>query len=219
MRITSTSTYILPFIILFLASVSIAHYFLTSYIPSSNNLDETSFTFRLVQISLILTTILYILFRQLTLNIGSTYFKYSLFIFPLCFDIVLSLIINKTYDFSFTPCLSGILLFYALHLLTYRYVATLTTSTIEYKNLLGQSGTISLKLINRLEQKRNFLSFLREFKFLELTKKTAIGFCDEHLDEYEINIFTRAFNNKKIFDSIINNANKCDNFKIRMYTV
>jgi hypothetical protein len=110
-------------------------------------------------------------------------------------------------------------LFYALHLLTYRYVATLTTSTIEYKNLLGQSGTISLKLINRLEQKRNFLSFLREFKFLELTKKTAIGFCDEHLDEYEINIFTRAFNNKKIFDSIINNANKCDNFKIRMYTV
>jgi hypothetical protein len=52
---------------------------------------------------------------------------------------------------------------------------------------------------------------------MRLAKKTSITFCDENLDEYEIDILTNAFENKKIFGKIIKSANDRGNLKIRQY--
>ncbi|WP_325586118.1 hypothetical protein [Puia sp.] len=52
---------------------------------------------------------------------------------------------------------------------------------------------------------------------MHLAKKISITFCDENLDEYEIDIFTNSLQNKKVFNSIVDHANKCGNLKIRQY--
>jgi hypothetical protein len=131
---------------------------------------------------------------------------------------VLPMIISGTFTFSFLPILNGFLLFFSFNLFMNRYTAMLTANAIEYENLFGQKGSIPLTVITKLEQKRNILAFFREFRLLEFAKKTGICFMDENMDEFEINIYTNSFENKRVFDSIINNANQCNNYKIRMYT-
>ncbi len=115
--------------------------------------------------------------------------------------------------------IAGLLLFFSFSVFSNRYVGLLTQTTIKYKNLLGQSGEINLKDIIKPEQKKNLLSIFREFKILDLSRKTGITFTGENLDEYEINIFTKILKAETLFSSIISNANKCGNLKIRQYTI
>jgi len=217
MRISSTTSFILPFVVLFAASFSIVYYIL-EYHSTTAPIDKSDFYTRVVLISLPLTVTLFIVCRLEVLKAGLAYFKYILLALPFLLDMLLSLIVSKGYNFSALPLLSGILLLYSFNLFTHRYFAILTDQTIEYKNLLGQAGSIPLSSVTKLEQKRSMLSIFREFRALDISKKTGVSFLDENLDEYEINIYTRAFDNKRVFESIISNANKCNNFKIRMYT-
>jgi len=137
------------------------------------------------------------------------FWKYKLFQFE--FGTILGL--------EFVALLAGLALLFSYTVFTNRYMATLSENAIHYKNLLGQTGVINLKDIVKLEQKRNLLSLIRTFAFLGFYKKTGIAFIDENLDEYEINIYTKLFQANSIFDSIIDNANKCGNLKIRQYTI
>ncbi|GEO04933.1 hypothetical protein AAE02nite_25970 [Adhaeribacter aerolatus] len=99
-----------------------------------------------------------------------------------------------------------------------RFIGKLTSTEIIYKNLFGQVGVIPLSTITKLEQKRSLLSIIREIRLLEITQKTGITFHDENMDEYEINLFTRAFQNNIMFNKIIENAHSSGNTKIRQYT-
>jgi hypothetical protein len=115
---------------------------------------------------------------------------------------------------------SSIFLYWSIILLRNRYMAILTSETIQYKNLLNEKGVIYLRNVTVLEQKWNFLSFLRSLSFLNWIKKTAVSFKDEHSNEYEIYIFPRVMKGKNhTFDKIIFNARRCDNSTIRQYTV
>jgi hypothetical protein len=111
-----------------------------------------------------------------------------------------------------------VLYYWAYILFSKRYTATLTENAIHYTTLLGLSGEIPLTAIVKLEEKRNILPYLIYYlKFMRLAKKTSITFCDENLDEYEVDILTTAFENKKIFEKIVKTANAQGNLKIRQY--
>jgi hypothetical protein len=85
---------------------------------------------------------------------------------------------------------------------------------------LGHVGEIPLTNLTSLEQKKNILGmFIREARILNISKKMAVGFRDENLDEYEINLFMKVWNEKKIFENIIHNSNRVGNLKVRQYTM
>jgi hypothetical protein len=113
----------------------------------------------------------------------------------------------------------GLLLLYAYTLFNTRYIATLTDTSIQYKNLLGHVGEIPLTTLTSLEQKRNILGVLRYGRILDISRKTAVGFRDENLDEYEINLFMKVWQHNNIFQRIIDNSNKVGNLKVRQYTI
>jgi hypothetical protein len=164
----------------------------------------------------LLAALFFILFRKTT-RVFTThkYLQYGLIFLPS----VIKILLTRYFALDFFPIVAGLFLYYAYTVFAKRYIGILTAETIEYKNLLGQAGLIHLKDVTKLEQKKNLLSIFREFKILDLSRRTGITFCDENLDEYEIDIFTKVFKDDSIFSKIIEHANKCGNLKIRQYTV
>jgi len=174
-----------------------------------------------ILISILLTAGLYFGLRKLVLKVNVNHLKIAIVFFPLVLENILALLIWKHLYYALVyPILLGGVFYLSFILFNKRYIATLTETSIQYETLLGLSGEIPLSAITKLEQKRNMLGVLSaRFKFLDLAKKTSITFCDENLDEYEIDIFTKVFNNRKIFDTIIQRANECGNLKIRQYVI
>lgn len=128
-------------------------------------------------------------------------------------------IVNQVLQLNFLLILSGLFLYLSFYFFSNRYMGYLTDETIEYKNLLGQAGVINLKDIVKLEQKKNILSVLKIFRFLDLSRRTEITFRDESFNEYTIDIFTKAYKGYTLFSKIIENANKVGNGRIRQYVV
>jgi hypothetical protein len=211
-NLSSKTTYIFPFILLFFSSCALIEN-IFGIKPNDNEIVEYSiFAIK----SALLTAILFFVLKKcIGLFTKYKYLKYGLLIFPS----ILFIILLRYLKLDFFAIVAGLLLYYAFVVFSGRYIGNLTEETIEYKNLFGQSGSIFLKDITKLEQKKNLLSIFREFRILDLSRKTGISFCDENLDEYEIDIFTRVFMEDKIFSNIIENANKCGNLKVRQYTV
>jgi hypothetical protein len=218
MKISSKSTYIWPFIILFLTAVLIAFHFFDALIYKAYGYNDDKQYGLYVVIGIVLGIVLYFLLRITSVFLLQGSVKYLLLVLPFIFDVIWQIVVYKGYHFSIWPLFEGVFLYFSWYLLNYRYVASLEEDTIKYRNLFGHTGTIPVSAITKLEQKKSLLSVFREFKLLDITKKTGISFLDEHMDEYEINVFTKAFNNQKIFDTIIERANKVGNLKVRQYT-
>jgi len=218
MRITSRITYLLPFIVLlipsFLISLSLKY-----YLFNFNHSEQTE-DVAIALLTIIVATGLYIGMRKLIVRVSRLFFRIAILLFPLLLQVVMAVVTRQLHTLlGLSPFVSGGLLYLSWLLLDGRYIATLTATSIQYENLLGQTGEIPLHAISKLEQKKQLLSVFRELRFLSLAKKTGIGFYDENRDEYEINIFTKIFKSRTIFDTIIEHANSCENFKIRQYVI
>lgn len=157
--------------------------------------------------------------RKLIRIVKSKYLKIIICVLPLIIDNTLEATDGSTFHLQLAfPIIFGCLLYASFILFDDRYMVTLSDSSIQYTSLLGLSGEIPLQSITKLEQKRNMLSvFIKEFKLLDLTKKTSIAFCDENMDEYEVNFFSPLFRGNKVFETIISRANELGNLKIRQY--
>ena len=218
MKITSISTYFFPVLILIFVSATFSWQFFDHLFYRAGGDDDV------IQYGLHFLTgtgfaaLFYLLFLYQAKKLQWPFFKYLLVLLPVIINIIWQTVILKDgFGFEIAPVFQGLLLWYAYHLFDGHYTAKLDDEKIDYRNLLGQKGTILLTSITKLEQKKYLLSFFKEIKLLELTKKTGISFLDDERDEYEINIFTPAFKNKEIFEAIISKANKTGNLKIRQY--
>ena len=212
MNLSSRTTYLFPFLLLLIPSFYFIYFFFRIDFYS----DELKEYLLYFLESSILAAILYFAFRK---SVGIftkyKYLKYLLILIPT----FVTIIVTKFIHLDFLALVAGLFLFFTYSVFLNRYTGVLTDEAINYKNLFGQTGEINLKDIVKLEQKKNLLSIFREFKILDLSRKTGITFTDENLDEYEINIFTKVFKADTLFSTIIDKANKCGNLKIRQYTV
>lgn len=218
MKITSKVTYVLPFLVLLIPSWCLSGIW-TAFLYLIPFFSKTNYTLDYV-ISLFFTIVnavlLYIAFVKLAPKVKPVVFKIIL----VAFTPIVSAIISRDFTYVMFSFIPGLILLYAYTLFNTRYIATLTDTSIQYKNLLGHVGEIPLTMLTSLEQKKNILGmFIREARVLNISRKTAVGFRDENLDEYEINLFMKVWNDKKIFESIIHNSNRVGNLKVRQYTM
>jgi hypothetical protein len=217
MKITSKVTYVLPFFVLLIPSWFLSG--LLSYpfhfIPIIKENYELHYV--LFGLFTIVDAVLfYFAFEKLAPKVNPIVFKIILVAFPA----VESLFFYRSMPHFITGILVGLALLYAYTLFNTRYIATLTDTSIQYKNLLGHVGEIPLTSLMSLEQKKNILGMLvREARILNISRKTAVGFRDENLDEYEINLFMKVWHHKNIFEQIIHNSNRVGNLNVRQYTI
>jgi len=213
MRITTRLTYVFPFLVLLTATIWLTiyysivffHFYNEPYIPQ-------------IALAIALTAAIYAASKKLAGKYDQKQLKIAFLLFPLVLYNLLALFFYRRLSFNTLTIVLGGLYYLAFILFSRRYTATLTDSSIEYTTLLGLSGHIALTTIVKLEEKRNILPYLiRHLKFLHLAKKTSITFTDENLDEYEIDIFTNSLQSRKVFNSIVDHANKCGNLTIRQY--
>jgi len=212
MNLSSRTTYLFPFFLLLLPSLYIIYIFfgIDTY---SDDLKEYFLFF--IKASILTTVLYFVLKKSVTFFSTNKFLKYFLILLPS----IIIILMTRYFHFDFLALVAGVFLFFSFSVFSNRYTGVLTDETIDYKNLFGQPGVIYLKDIVKLEQKKNLLSIFREFKVLDLSRKTGITFTDKNLDEYEINIFTKVFKADTLFSRIIEQANKCGNLKIRQYTV
>jgi hypothetical protein len=213
MKITTRLTYVFPFLVLLTATIWLTiyygieffRYYREPFIPQ-------------IILAIIFTAAIYAAAKKLAPKYDQKHLKIAFLLFPLVLFNLLSLVFHHRLSFDALTVIFGGLYYLSFILFSRRYTATLTESSIEYTTLLGLSGEIALTAIVKLEEKRNILPYLiRELKFIHLAKRTSITFCDENLDEYEIDIFTNSFQSRKVFNAIVDHANKCGNLKIRQY--
>lgn len=217
MKITSKVTYILPFLILLIPSWFLAGLlsFWLYYIPAVKENYSLYYPIGII-FAAINAGLFYLAFLKLAHKVKPMVFKIILVAFP----VVAAIVIYRDSTFFFISIVLGLLLLWAFTLFNTRYMATLTDSSIQYKNLLGHVGEIPLSTLTKLEQKRNILSMVSRIgRLLDISKKTAVGFRDEHLDEYEINLFMKVWQHNNIFHRIIENSNKAGNLNVRQYAV
>ena len=217
MKITSKVTYILPFLVLLIPSYYLSGllHLAFSFLPIIESNYELSIILSVV-FSIINAVLFYFAFVKLSPKVKPIVFKISLVAFPA----VVSLLFNRSMPMFVAGIVIGLLLLYAYTLFNSRYIATLTDTSIQYRNLLGHVGEIPLTSLMSLEQKKNVLGMIiREARILNISRKTAVGFRDENLDEYEINLFMKVWNHKTIFEQIIHNSNRAGNLKVRQYTI
>lgn len=217
MKITSNVTYILPFLILLIPSWFLAGLlsFWLYYIPAVR--ENYSFYYPIaVVFAAVNAGLFYLAFLKLAHKVKPIVFKIILIAFP----IVVVIPFRPNGASLFLSIVLGLLLLWAYTLFNTRYMATLTDTSIQYKNLLGHVGEIPLTTLTKLEQKRNILSMVSRIgRLLDISKKTAVGFRDEHLDEYEINLFMKVMQHNNIFHRIVENSNKAGNLNVRQYTI
>jgi hypothetical protein len=213
MKITSKVTYVLPFLVLLIPS-----WYLSGLLYYPLSFFDKNYELGLIFLGLftIVDVVLLVLaFAKLAPKVNPIVFKISLVAFPA----VVSLFFYRSMSIFMGSIVIGLLLLYAYTLFNTRYIATLTDTSIQYKNLLGHVGEIPLTTLTSLEQKRNILGVLRYGRILDISRKTAVGFRDENLDEYEINLFMKVWQHNNIFQRIIDNSNKVGNLKVRQYTI
>lgn len=219
MRITSTVTYVFPFLMLLFTTAFCTYFYSESYLWSVfGYYDDMPIYLTVGIFSVILSVILFLLFKKQTKTGRMKYFRYLLLAVPLAADLLLVLLVQKNLQIGL-DIFCGVFLFTSHALFSNRYVARLTDDAIFYGNLLGQNGCIPLTSITKLEEKKSLLTFIKELKILGISRKMGIAFCDENLDEYEINIFLRVLKNDEIFTKIIQQSNACGNLKIRQYAL
>jgi hypothetical protein len=217
MKITSKVTYILPFLVLLIPSwylsgvLSFPLYFIPFFRENYELSNVLSIVFTIVDVALF-----FLAFAKLAPKVKPIGFKIILVAFP----VVVGLIFNRGVPYFMASILIGLILMYAYTLFNTRYIATLTDTSIQYKNLLGHVGEIPLTSLMSLEQKKNILGMLSRYgRILDISRKTAVGFRDENLDEYEINLFMKVWQHNNIFQRIIDNSNRVGNLKVRQYTL
>ncbi len=219
MKISSKTTYIFPFAILFAAtalmSLSMLHYSSNSFIFDIDIRILVTPTL----LACVLATGFYFLFRTLAGKMKSGLIQLLSVALPAIIQILYYFILTYNFYFDLLYVIEGLLLLWAFKLLINRYTAIMNDNTIELMNLLGQHLSVSLGSITKLEQKRNALTLIKEFRLLNVSKKTVLSFTDENLDEYEVVFFPKAFGSNKMFNHIIQQANKYGNGKIRQYTI
>jgi len=219
MKITSASTYVLPFLILLATSLLMIIYLFDTYLHSYYYIYDLPTNILFYPSIIIVGVGLYFGLKKLSAKVSLIVLKIVLIGLPFFLSLIVRAFTYRLHGLDIIAVFLGLFLYFSYLLLSRRYTATLTDTAIEYKNLFDQTGEIPLSAINKLEQKKNLLTIFREFRLLNLWKKTSITFCDENLDEYEINIFPKAFQNGNIFDAIIERANTCGNLKIRQYVI
>jgi hypothetical protein len=214
MKISSYTTYLLPFLLLLVTNFWTVSYWSSEYIDNYRSTLDFQ-----IGLSIVVTAALYIVFRISIKIVKAKYLKMILWVLPFIIQNMLAAKHDTHYSIQIAfPVIFGSLLFLSFILFDERYTATLSETSIQYCSLLGQSGDIPLQSITKVEQKRNMLSFFfKEFKLLDLAKKTCIAFCDENMDEYEINFFAPLFKGKRVFEKIISDATELGNHKIRQY--
>jgi hypothetical protein len=185
------------------------------YLPLFRANYELSYVIASV-FTIINVVLIFLAFAKLAPKVKPNVFKIILVAFP----VVINLLFSRGMPYFITSLLMGLLLLYAYTLFSTRYIATLTDTSIQYKNLLGHVGEIPLTMLTSLEQKKNILSMLSRYgRILDISKKTAVGFRDENLDEYEINLFMKVWQHNNIFQRIIDNSNRVGNLKVRQYSL
>jgi hypothetical protein len=217
MKITSKVTYILPFLVLLIPSwyLSALLSYPFHFIPPFKESYELHYML-LGVFTIVDAVLFYFAFAKLAPKVKPIVFKIILVAFPA----VQSLFFFRSMPHFITGILVGLVLLYAYTLFNTRYTATLTDTSIQYKNLLGHVGEIPLTSLMSLEQKKNVLGMIiREARILNISRKMAVGFRDENLDEYEINLFMKVWNHKNIFEQIIHNSNRAGNLTVRQYTI
>jgi hypothetical protein len=224
MKITSRITFFLPFLLLTSVSnsilnslMSIINYHYKIYDNDSSLLGLLPNLFILC-ISFSMVFFFYRAFQFLESKPELRNLKYLIFAVPFLLNILIFSILGVELLSSFMiPMYHIAILYWAYYLLDKRFEAYLTDTAIQYNNLLGQiGGQIPLTEVTKLEQKRNYLSVIKEFKVLNIAQKTGITFKGEN-DEVEIDIFAKVWKGDFIFDKIIENAKNCGNQKIRQY--
>jgi hypothetical protein len=214
MKITSKVTYILPFLVLLIPSWYLSGFF--SYGLLDLSFDSIVGIVLMITFALVTAALFLLAFVKLSTKVKPIIFKIGL----VAFSPVLSFFFYRSMPVFMAATVMGLLLLYAYTLFNTRYIATLTDTSIQYKNLLGHVGEIPLTSLMSLEQKKNILGMLvREARILNISRKTAVGFRDENLDEYEINLFMKVWHHKNIFEQIIHNTNRVGNLNVRQYTI
>ena len=217
MKITSKVTFVLPFLVLLIPSYCLSglFYLALSLLPFFERNYDLGIPLTIV-FSIVNAVLFFLAFVKLAPRVKPIIFKISLVALP----VVAGFIFNRSMPTFITSIIVGLLLLYAYTLFNTRYIATLTDTSIKYKNLLGHVGEIPLTNLTSLEQKKNILGmFIREARILNISRKMAVGFRDENLDEYEINLFMKVWHHKNIFENIIHNSNRAGNLKVRQYTI
>jgi hypothetical protein len=213
MRITTRLTYVLPFLVLLAATTWLTIYYGIIFFHFYNE----PFVPQII-LAVVFTAGIYATAKKLAPKYDQKQLRIAFLLFPLIVYSLLSLIFRHRLYFDVLSVIFGGLYYLSFILFSRRYTAILTESSIEYTTLLGLTGEIALTTIVKLEEKRNILPYLiRHLKFMHLAKKISITFCDENLDEYEIDIFTNSLQSRKVFNTIVDHANKCGNLKIRQY--
>jgi hypothetical protein len=217
MKITSKVTYVLPFLVLLIPSYYLSGllYIALSFLPFLERNYGLSVIASIV-FTLINVALFFLAFVKLATKVKPIVFKIILVAFP----VVVGLFFHRSMPVFMSSILIGLLLLYAYTLFNTRYIATLTDTSIQYKNLLGHVGEIPLTTLTSLEQKKNILGMVTRYgRILNISRKTTVGFRDENLDEYEINLFVKVWNHNNIFEKIIHNSNRVGNLKVRQYTM
>ena len=216
MKISSASTYLLPFILLILTIFWIVGYWSLEYFGDFMNSINL-----MIGVTVAITLLYYLTLRKLIRIVKAKYLKIIICILPFVLENTFQAIYKEYFSIQiFLPALFSAFLFLSFSLLDERYTVTLSDNSIRYCNLFGQAGEIPLQSITKLEQKKNMLSFfIKEFKLMDLTRKTCIAFCDENMDEYEINFFCPIFRGKEVFETIIARSAGLGNHKIRLYEI
>jgi len=212
MNLSSKTTFVFPFILLLIPSF----YFVYIFFGIDPYMDDMNDYLMVFPKSAAVAAVLYFALRaSVDLFSKNKFIQYLLIIFP---NIVF-IILTRYPHIEILSIFAGLFLFAAFKSFLNRYTGVLTQDTIDYQNLFGQTGQVHLKDIVKLEQKKNLLSVFQSFKILDVSRRTGITFADENLDEYEIDIFTKAFKAEELFSAIIDRANQCGNQRIRQYTV
>lgn len=217
MKITSKVTYILPFLVLLIPSYCLSgiYYLALAFLSFFERSNELGIAISIV-FTIVNAVLFYFAFVRLAPKVKPVVFKIILVALPA----VVSIFVTRNIAMFITCILVGLLLLYAYTLFNTRYIATLTDTSIKYKNLLGHVGEIPLTSLMSLEQKKNILGmFIREARILNISRKMAVGFRDENLDEYEINLFMKVWNHQNIFEQIIYRSNRAGNLKVRQYSM
>lgn len=216
MKITSKITYVLPFLVLLIPSwymsgvLSFPLYYLPLFRSNYELHNVISVVFTIVNLILF-----FLAFAKLAPKVKPNVFKIILVALP----VVICVLFSRSVEYIIVSILVGLLLLYAYTLFNTRYIATLTDTSIQYKNLLGHVGEIPLTTLISLEQKKNILGVVTRYgRIIDISKKIAVGFRDENLDEYEINLFMKVWQHNNIFQRIIDNSNRVGNLKVRQYT-
>ncbi|OYU79375.1 MAG: hypothetical protein CFE23_14500 [Flavobacterium sp. BFFFF1] len=217
MNLSSKTTYLFPCLILYLSCIYISYSCFSDHYSGIDFIRKDYMIF--LWIPVVIAGGMFFVFRGLAKGANLHYTKYLLIAVPVALEGLAGYVTKDYYPMSIYPSIvDGLLLYFAFMEFLRRCTAFLREDAIVFKNLLGYTDEIPLTTIVKLEQKANLLSFIREFRILNLARKTIVTYKDEAFQEFEIKFFTKVFKEHEFFDEIIAHANARGNLKIKMYS-